>query len=224
MSSPGCLAQLPWQAAPSSYKTSERRLLTLWGGQRPLKTPLGFQQHGTPWRQGAEKHQRQRLKRHPMMASKGWVAEAYSFWKLRQSPFPPCYSDPFISLRPKFCHLTVSSGSSVASSSGTADLLLLETVPLDESISFFLFVCFWMSQFHGLSASLITPVQSLSLDPSLGLCSHMAKSYSLLPALTLQSHGILCICMFPTAIKLFPFGVSNSLLSSKVLVCSVILF
>ena len=48
VSSPGCLAQHPWQAAPSSYNTSEGRLLTLWGGQRPLKTPLGFQQHGTP--------------------------------------------------------------------------------------------------------------------------------------------------------------------------------
>ena len=152
---------------------------------------------------------KERLKRDPVMASKGWVAEAYSFQKLRQSPFPPCYPDPLISLSPKFCHLTVRKSFFVVQALLTSSSLKLSP---------------WMSQFHGLSASLITPVQSLSLDPSLGPCSHMAKSYSFLPALTLQSHGTLCICMFPTAIKIFPFGVSNSLLSSKVLVFSVILF
>ena len=177
-------------------------------GSLALRTPLGFQKHGTQQKQGQRSTRVKRQKKDPAMANKGWGAEAYTFRKLRQGP-SPCYSDPFISLCPKLRHFAIRKSFFVAQ-------VLLTTPSL--KIPFGQVIFKDCPPLPSPPFGLFPWVLSWSL-------SARAKSYSFLPALTLQSHGTLCIYMFPTAIKTFHFDVSNSLLSPKILlVCSVILF
>ena len=158
------------------------------------------------------------------MASKGGggVAEAYSFWKLRQSPFPPCYSDPFISLRPKFCHLTVRKSFVVQV------LLTSSSLKLSPWMSQFLSFCFFFFLDESISwtVSLSDHPRSVSFPGSLSWslfsygqvlftspCPHSSVSWHPLHLYVSNCHKAISLWCF----KLTAFFQSSSLFCDPLL-------